>query len=58
MTTAYEPRRVVVTGVGLVTAVGNTREETWAALLAGKNGIVPVTLCDTDGLASRIAAHE
>ncbi|RLT35297.1 MAG: beta-ketoacyl-[acyl-carrier-protein] synthase II [Chloroflexi bacterium] len=57
MTTAYEPRRVVVTGVGLVTAVGNTREETWAALLAGKNGIVPVTLCDTDGLASRIAGE-
>ena len=55
--TAYEPKRVVVTGVGLVTAVGNTREETWRALLAGENGIVPVTLCDVTGVESRIAGE-
>ncbi|MSQ28867.1 MAG: beta-ketoacyl-[acyl-carrier-protein] synthase II [Dehalococcoidia bacterium] len=54
---AYEPRRVVVTGVGLVTAVGNTREESWRALLAGENGIVPVTLCDVTGVESRIAGE-
>ena len=31
-------RRVVITGIGLITPIGNELESTWAALLAGKNG--------------------
>ena len=54
---AEGPRRVVVTGIGMVTAVGIGREETWRALLAGENGIGPVTLCDPTDLESRIAGE-
>jgi 3-oxoacyl-[acyl-carrier-protein] synthase II len=36
-------RRVVVTGIGLICAVGNTREEVWANLLAGKSGVTRIT---------------
>jgi 3-oxoacyl-[acyl-carrier-protein] synthase II len=50
-------RRVVVTGVGLVTAVGNTTGETWANLLAGKSGVGPITQFDASQHASRIAAE-
>ena len=38
-----ELKRVVVTGLGAVTPVGNTPEETWANLLAGKSGAAPIT---------------
>ena len=37
-------RRVAVTGVGLVTPVGNDVETTWQALLAGRSGGAPITL--------------
>jgi 3-oxoacyl-[acyl-carrier-protein] synthase II len=59
MTTAqtWAPRRVVVTGIGMVTAVGIGREASWQALLAGENGIRPVTLCDASDLESRIAGE-
>ena len=50
-------RRVVVTGVGMMTALGVGREATWDALLAGENGIGAVTLCDTSDLESRIAGE-
>ncbi len=50
-------RRVVVTGVGAVTPVGNTAEEFWAALLAGKSGIGPITRFDTTGYPTRIAGE-
>lgn len=52
-----EARRVVVTGIGMLTPVGIGREETWSALLAGENGIGPVTLCDTTDLESRVAGE-
>jgi len=50
-------RRVVVTGVGLVSAVGVGREETWQNLLAGKSGVAPITHFDTTGFSARIAAE-
>jgi len=50
-------RRVVVTGVGLVSAVGVGREETWKNLLAGKSGVAPITHFDTTGFSARIAAE-
>ena len=49
--------RIVVTGIGLMTAVGAGREQTWDALLAGENGIRPVTLCESSDLQSRIAGE-
>ena len=42
-----ELKRVVVTGLGAVTPVGNTPEETWESLLAGKSGAAPITHFDT-----------
>ena len=50
-------RRVVVTGVGLVSAVGVGREETWQNLLAGKSGVAPITHFDTTGYSATIAAE-
>ena len=49
--------RLVITGAGLVTAVGATRGATFDALLRGDTGIGPVTLFDTSGQRSRIAAE-
>ena len=42
-------RRVVVTGVGLVCALGIGTEESWKNLVAGQSGIAPITLFDTTG---------
>jgi 3-oxoacyl-(acyl-carrier-protein) synthase len=50
-------RRVVVTGVGAVTAVGNTAESTWQAMLDGRSGIGPVTLFDASPYPVRIQAE-
>ena len=50
-------RRVVVTGVGLVSGVGIGTEETWRNLLAGQSGVAPITHFDTTGFASTIAAE-
>ncbi len=49
--------RVVVTGVGAITPVGNDRESTWAALLAGRSGVAPITAFDPTGLPTTIAAE-
>ena len=40
-------RRVVVTGIGLLTPIGSGKDEFWSALIAGKCGIAPVTSFDT-----------
>ena len=50
-------RRVVVTGLGLVSPLGNTVPETWEALCNGKSGIGPLTAIDASGLATRIAGE-
>ncbi len=50
-------RRVVVTGLGLLSPVGNDAETTWKALLAGESGVGPITLFDASQHAARIAAE-
>jgi 3-oxoacyl-[acyl-carrier-protein] synthase II len=52
-----EPRRVVVTGLGAVTPVGNTVPETWSNLLAGCSGIDTLTLFDTSAYGTRIGGE-
>lgn len=49
--------RVVVTGVGALTPVGNQVEEFWSNLLAGKGGIGPITLMDASDYSTRIAGE-
>jgi 3-oxoacyl-[acyl-carrier-protein] synthase II len=48
-------RRVVVTGLGMITPLGNTVEDGWSAALAGKSGIGPITRFDTTGFPCTIA---
>jgi len=50
-------RRVVVTGIGLICAVGNTSEVAWGNLLAGKSGITRITQFDPSQFACQIAAE-
>ena len=52
-----EKRRVVVTGVGLVSALGLDTTSTWQALLAGKSGVAPITLFDASQHSTRFAAE-
>ena len=42
-----EKRRVVITGMGAITPLGNSVEETWAGIKAGKSGIGPITYFDS-----------
>ncbi len=48
---------VVVTGVGPVSAIGSGAEVFWSALVEGRSGIGPITLCSTSGSRSKIAAE-
>ena len=52
-----ELKRVVVTGLGAVTPVGNTPEETWESLLAGKSGAAPITHFDTTLFKTKFACE-
>ena len=50
-------RRVVVTGLGMVSPIGNTVEESWNNALAGKSGIGVITQFDASSFGSRIAGE-
>ncbi len=50
-------RRVVVTGIGIICAVGNNAGETWQALLAGKSGVERITSFDVSAFACQIGAE-
>ncbi len=55
--TALEKKRVVVTGLGAVTPLGNTRDEFWRRLIAGDSGVGPITAFDASAFTTRIAAE-
>jgi 3-oxoacyl-[acyl-carrier-protein] synthase II len=50
-------RRVVVTGIGLICGVGNTTDEVWQGVLAGKSGVGRITQFDSSAFACQIAAE-
>ena len=52
-----ERRRVVITGVGLVSPLGVGTGATWDALLAGKSGVGPITRFDASPFPTRIAGE-
>ena len=52
-----ELKRVVVTGLGAVTPVGNTPEETWKNLINGKSGAAPITFFDTTNFKTKFACE-
>ncbi|MDN3015087.1 beta-ketoacyl-ACP synthase II [Paenibacillus sp. BSR1-1] len=52
-----EKRRVVVTGVGAVTPLGNDAETTWKGILEGKSGIGPLTRVNADEYPAKVAAE-
>lgn len=52
-----ENRRVVVTGIGAITPVGNNAKDTWESLKNGKNGIGTITLFDTEKFKAKLAAE-
>ena len=49
--------RVVVTGIGIVSALGLDTQSTWAALIAGKSGVNNITLFDASQHATKFAAE-
>ncbi len=51
------PRRVVITGMGMVTALGNDVPATWAGLVAGRSGVGTITQFDPARVASRVAGE-
>lgn len=52
-----ELKRVVVTGLGAVTPLGNSPEETWEAMLSGKSGAAPITYFDTSLFKTKFACE-
>ena len=48
--------RVVITGMGAVTPIGNTVNEYWEGLQTGKNGVAPITHFDASGYKASVAA--
>ncbi|MGI0487549.1 beta-ketoacyl-ACP synthase II [Pantanalinema rosaneae CENA516] len=55
--TQADLKRVVVTGLGAITPIGNTLSEYWDGLMSGRNGIAPITLFDASRHDCRIAGE-
>ncbi|HEY9628961.1 MAG TPA: beta-ketoacyl-ACP synthase II [Coleofasciculaceae cyanobacterium] len=54
---SFELKRVVVTGLGAITPIGNTLAEYWEGLVSGRNGIAPITLFDASQHDCRMAGE-
>ncbi|MFS4483448.1 beta-ketoacyl-ACP synthase II [Hyunsoonleella sp. 2307UL5-6] len=52
-----EIKRVVVTGLGALTPIGNTKDEYWDALISGKSGAAPITYYDTEKFKTKFACE-
>jgi 3-oxoacyl-[acyl-carrier-protein] synthase II len=50
-------RRIVVTGLGMISPLGNTVEDSWQSLIAGKSGVGIIDSFDTEGFATKIAGQ-
>jgi len=50
-------RRIAVTGLGLVSPVGNTVEQSWNNIVAGVSGIAPITCIDVSNFSARIGGN-
>lgn len=50
-------RKVVITGYGVISPLGHTAQATWEAIKAGKSGVAPITLFDTERFGVKIAAE-
>ncbi|MGH8913583.1 MAG: beta-ketoacyl-ACP synthase II [Acidimicrobiia bacterium] len=55
--TSPERRQVVVTGLGAITPIGGDVDSTWASMLSGRSGVGPISLFDTTGYRTTIAAE-
>ena len=55
--TNIEKKRVVVTGLGAITPIGNTLADYWQGLLSGANGIGPITHFDASNQACRFGGE-
>ena len=51
-----EIKRVVVTGLGALTPIGNTKDEYWDGLVNGKSGAAPITYYDTEKFKTKFAS--
>ncbi|TYA60142.1 beta-ketoacyl-ACP synthase II [Formosa maritima] len=52
-----ELKRVVITGLGALTPIGNTKDEYWEALISGKSGAAPITYFDTEKFKTKFACE-
>src|SRR6266498_883796 len=57
MNQAGNKRRVVITGMGAITPLGQNVAEFWTNLVEGRSGIAAMTLCDTSGYPTKIAGE-